>query len=113
MIDFTKKMPWGTDELVRLYRDTGSGHYFDKDTMRFFRSRVTGNFRRISDKEALFITTERGPCADSKRLATIRRARIVDYKREGGDLVSRVEIETVGEFNSLTLPRAKRIMASV
>ena len=72
-MDFTKKMPWNSQDLVSLYNDTASGHFFDRDTMRFFRSRVTENFRRLSDTEAVFITTECGPSIGSKRLATVRR----------------------------------------
>lgn len=109
-MDFTKKMPYGTDELIDLYNRTSSGHFFDRDTMRFFKSRVTGYFRRLSDTEALFITTERGPLATSKRMATVRRATIVNSTREDGALVSKFEIETVGEFNAVSLYKAKKYL---
>lgn len=100
-MDFTKKMPWTVTELQNLYEDTSSGHWFDKDTMRFFKTRLPGDFRRLDDKTALFISTEQGPMDGSKRRATVRIATIVDQEREGGDMVSKVEIETLGDFNQL------------
>lgn len=112
-LNFTKQMPWNIDELQNIYERTDSGHWFDKDTMRFFKTRLTPYFRRIDDKTALFITTEQGPFEGSKRKASIRRATIEDFERENGDLVSRVNIETVGDFNSLTVYRARQIMKEI
>jgi DNA replication protein DnaD len=109
-LDFTKKMPYVSRDLVDLYNHTSSGHFFDKDTMRFFKSRLTDNFKRIDDKNAYFITTEKGPMETSKRMATIRKATIVDVIRDNGNMISKIEIDTVGDFNKLTLARAVRIM---
>lgn len=100
---------WGTKELANQYQYLSSGHWFDKDTMRFFKSRLTDNYQRLSDTEALFITTERGP--DDVRRATIRRAKLVKYVRESdGRECEKITIDTVGEFNKLTLAQAKRKM---
>lgn len=112
-MDFTKKMPWNSQDLVNLYNDTASGHFFDRETMRFFKSRVTDNFRRLSDTEAVFITTERGPSIGSKRLATVRKAVIKNIRREDGALVSKVEIDTLGEFNALSLYKAKNVLKNL
>lgn len=109
-MDFSKKMVWNSRDLVDLYNDTASGHFFDKDTMRFFKSKVTDNFRRLSDTEALFITTEKGPTSDSKRMATLRIARIKNYTDEHNTMRSKVEIDTLGEFNNLTLHMARKFL---
>lgn len=103
---------WGSDELVTQYQYLSSGHFFDKDTMRFFSSRVTGNYRRLSDTEALFITTEKGP--SNVRRATIRRATLVKFVRESdGRECHKIEIDTVGGFNEMNLSKAKSAMAKV
>lgn len=107
----TKIMPWNVHDLARLYNETGSGHWFDESSMRFFKSRLTSNFRRLDDKNALFVTTEKGP--NGIRAASIRHAKIVDARRKDGDRVSNVRIETVGEFHSMTLAQAKRKLAKL
>lgn len=98
-------MSWNSDELVNLYNYLGSGHFFDRDTMRFFKSRVTSNYRRINDFTAYFITTEKGPSGIRK--ATIRRAELIRVVGEDGMERQKMEIDTVGEFNELTLAQAK------
>jgi hypothetical protein len=98
---------WSTSELVEQYNYFSSGHFFDKDTMRFFNSRITEQYKRLSDSEALFITTERYN-QSTKRHATIRRATLVQYVRESDKRVCyRIEIKTEGEFARLTLAQAK------
>jgi hypothetical protein len=99
-------MVWSTSELVTLYQRLSSGHFFDKDTMRFFKSRLTENFKRLSDTEALFITTERFDHTTPRR-ATIRRASLVKSDTWYG---VKIKIETVGEFNKLTLSQAKNLL---
>lgn len=103
-------MPYNVEDLIRLYEETSSGFFFSKDTMRFFKSRVTSNFRRIDDKRALFITTEQ--CANKQRMATIRIAELVDYAREDGRTCHKIQISTSPQngFNKLTLAQAKRVM---
>lgn len=104
---------WSTNELVHQYNWLSSGHFFDKDTMRFFRSRITGNYRRIDDNTALFITTEKGPTDDSRRKATVRLARLVKYVRESDKRECyKITINTVGDFNRMSLVIAKRFMDS-
>lgn len=107
-VNMKNTIAWGTKELVNQYNYLSSGRYFDKGTMRFFNSRITENYKRISDTEALFITTERAP-HDTVRHATIRRAKLVSYVRESDKRVcEKIEINTVGEFNVLSLAQAKR-----
>ena len=105
-----QSIPWNADDLIRLYNYTSSGHWFDRDTMRFFRTRITSQYRRIDDSTALFITTELGPSITSKRLATVRKAEIQAYTRDDGRECIRVTINTVGEFNGLTMYQAKKLM---
>lgn len=107
----TTQIAYSSEDLVRQYIQTSSGHFFNKDTMRFFRSRMTSNYRRLSDTQALFITTEQGPTSDCKRLATVRMATLTEYIRESdGRLCHKITIETVGDFNQMTLARAKTAM---
>lgn len=106
--DRSKVMPHSVKELVDLYKDTSSGHFFDQSTMRFFKSRITENYYRVNDKVMFFITTEKGPMPDSPRLASIRKAEIVNTVRDDGTLVSKIKIETVGDFNEMSLAKAKR-----
>lgn len=105
-------MPYHIEDLVRLHDDIKSGPWFSKETMRFFGTRLTGNFKRLDDFNALFITTEHCPWGeDHKRLASVRHARLETYLREtNGRSCQRVVIRTVGEFNKLTLARAKTLM---
>lgn len=112
-MNFTINMPWNVHDLRRVYEQTNSGHWFSPNTMRFFKTRLTSSFKRVSDKEAYFITTEQGPMNNSPRLATVRRAVIEDIQREGGALISKVNIETVREFNSLTMYQAKKVLKEI
>jgi hypothetical protein len=101
---------WGTDELVTQYNYLSSGHFFDRDAMRFFNSRLTGNYKRIDDSNALFITTEKAP--NGKRMATIRKAQLFKYTRESdGRECFKINIHSVTEFNTLTLPKAKKLLS--
>ncbi len=103
---------WNSKELIDQYNYLSSGHFFDRDTIRFFKSRITDNYRRLSDTEALFITTEKGP--DNVRKATIRRAKLIKYTRESdGRECEKITIDTVGEFNTLTLAQAKRMIVKL
>ena len=107
-MDRTKTMPWTVEEMINLYEKTDSGYFFSPDTMRFFKSRVLGDFRRLDDKNGLFITTERGP--NGRRSATVRRVKIVDSIRNDGDTVSNLTIETVEPYNELTIYKARKLM---
>jgi hypothetical protein len=108
-VDRTKKMSHTVEDLRNLYQSTASGHWFDADTMRFFKSRILGDFKRLNDKEALFISTEAGPL-NGPRKATIRKATIIDSIRDDGDMISTIQIETFGEFNQLTVYQAKKLL---
>lgn len=109
-MDFKKKMPDNVEALVNLYNETASGYFFSKDTMRFFKSKLTGYYRRVDDNTALFVTTEKGPSETSRRKASVRIARMVHFKRENEDMVSKVSIETLGDFNRMSVPIAVKVM---
>lgn len=105
-----RTIAWSSRELVSQYQYLSSGHFFDRDTMRFFGSRLTDNYRRLNDTEALFITTEKGP--SGIRRATVRRAKLVTFVRESdGRECEKITIDTVGEFNKLSLAQAKSVMS--
>lgn len=91
-------------DLVNQYQYHNSGHFFDRDTMRFFNSRVTSNYHRLSDTQAAFITTEKGP--NGVRAATIRIATLV--RSSNGRI--KIKIETYSKFNELSLEQAKSIL---
>ena len=65
---------------LRLIRDRNAangGHWFDADTLRFFRSRLpTGCVGRV-DNTAWFVTSEAGPFGRGPRAYTVRRADVV------------------------------------
>jgi len=107
-MDRTKTMPWTVEEMINLYEKTDSGYFFSPDAMSFFKSRVLGDFRRLDDKNGLFITTERGP--NGRRSATVRRVKIVDRIRDDGDTVSCLTIETIKPYNELTVYKARKLM---
>ena len=75
-------MQWESMNNIQHY---AKGHFFDKDAMRFFNSRIpSGGYS--NGKEVFFITSEKYN-SDSKRAYTIRKLTI----KTGS-------IETVGEF---------------
>jgi len=115
-----KTIAWTIESFIKQYNSLSSGHFFDKDTMRFFKSRITGDYKRLNDKEALFITTEVkcankcGPCADSIRKRAIRRAKLEIYIcKSDGRQWERIDITTEGEFNKMSLDQAKRTMSKI
>lgn len=97
------EMPYNIMDLKNLYESTDSGYWFSPDTMRFFKSRLTDNFKRLDEKTAVFISTEKFN-ADSPRLATVRIATIENGK---------VSINTHGEFYKMTLGKAKRRLEEI
>jgi len=72
-----------TIEIVKEINKAKNQHFFDKDTMRFFKSKIHSR-QLIDDK--YFITSEQFDY-DTPRLYTIR-----EFDQESGD------IGTVGEF---------------
>ena len=107
----TISIAWNSKELINQYNHYNSGHFFDRDTMRFFASRVTENYRRVSNSVAYFITTEKSGFNDTRRVATIRKAELIPYTRESdGYETLRVKIETVGDFARLSLYEAKKAL---
>lgn len=97
---------YSIDDVKRVYEGTSQGHWFDKDTMRFFRTKLTPNFRKLSGERYLFITTEQGP--DRARMATLRLLIVVPSKEKHCGYS--MTIRTMGEFNSMTIYKAKQAM---
>jgi hypothetical protein len=63
--------------LIRERNAANGGHWFDADTLRFFRSRLpTGCVGRV-DNTAWFVTSEAGPFGRGPRAYTVRRADVV------------------------------------
>lgn len=81
---------WTIDEIRRTMRANGS-HWFDPDTIRFFQCRIS---RRVyqGERGVFFVTSEKSPSLP--RAYSVRQ--FVLDGREGP------EINTMGEFNSLT-----------
>jgi hypothetical protein len=62
--------------LIRERNAASGGHWFDADTLRFFRSRLpTGCVGRV-DNTAWFVTSEAGPFGRGSRAYTVRRANV-------------------------------------
>jgi len=71
------------------------GHFFDADTMRFFKSRI-GRARKCKSGIWFFVTSEKPP--HGKRMYSVRKMEL------DGD------INTVGEFCSLTSYMANKLL---
>ena len=85
--------------LIREYYEIKpGGHWFSKDTMRFFKSRLP-DYAYLKGNNAYFITSE-SDFSGSNRLYSIR-----EFNRNTG------QIETIGEFNSMTKTEARRELA--
>jgi len=91
----TPKDFYSTDDIIRHHR----GHYFDKSTMRFFRSRVLLSAFPGKD-EVYFVTSEQfvGSTETKPRRYTVRAYNPVTDN-----------IRTVEPFNQLSRYRALRI----
>ena len=97
---------YSIEDIQREYDRTSQGHWFDRDTMRFFKTRLTSNFRILSDREYLFVTTEANWNGD--RRASVRKCTVrPDKSRFCG---FKIDIDTVGEFHSMSLYEAKKAM---
>lgn len=103
-----QSMSYGPEELRDFYNRSGSGHFFDKETMRFFASRLCSEFVRLSDTEALFLTSEKACFNDPKRVYTVRRAVIVPS--ESGLGSGKVRIDSVNEASRVSRSEAVRFM---
>lgn len=90
--DITLPGPFGTlGDIRRRHR----GHWFDKDTLRFFSSRFPdGEYGTYAGR--FFISTERDTFGHEPRRATIR------YATDDGD------IRTLGEFQAYATPEHAR-----
>ena len=52
----------GMDEVIRHYNPGDNRHWFDKDTLRFFKSRISETAYANNSKEvAYFVTSEQSP----------------------------------------------------
>lgn len=91
------------NDLISDYNRTSSGHFFDKDTMRFFNSRVIEYFRG-NGETAYFITSEKFD-SNSKRLFTVREVKRVKVKSFHGYKYS---IDTVEEFQAFKTSAAAK-----
>lgn len=87
------------NEIIKEYLELKpGGHWFSKDTMRFFSSRLP-DYAYLKGDNAYFITSEKD-FSGSNRFYTIR-----EFNRNTG------EIETIGDFNNMTKTEARRELA--
>jgi len=88
-----RKVARTLDQIKRNAKACGS-HWFDKDTMRFFRTRLSGKvYPAKSGRCSFFVTSEQGP--HGGRAYSVRKA-------------CGCKIDTVGEFQGhSTLKRAQ------
>lgn len=78
------------EDLVRIYNYYDMGHFFDKDTMKFFGSKLTSMFGSKGG-EFYFVTSERDAFVNGKRAWTLRKAFLSENKK-------RIDIDSVSEF---------------
>ena len=86
---------YSADDIVRKHR----GHYFSKDTMRFFKSKLIQDVFPTDSGRVYFVTSEQGP--DGVRAFSVRCYSIVQD-----------DISTVGEFRGYE-SRAKALTAAL
>jgi hypothetical protein len=87
--------------ITRDYDARRAGHWFDRDTMRFFGTRFATGFLDIpAAGVTLFVTTEKGPHAP--RAATVRAY-----------MWASAEVETLGAFNEHPVSVARRALDCV
>lgn len=103
-------IPWNIEHLVQDYNYTSSGHFFDRDTMRFFKSRLTSHYKRVSNRKAYFVTTEKRCFDDNTRVASVRCVTLNEDKNGYG---RRYSIETVEGLHGVSLYTAKKYLNTV
>ena len=81
---------------MRSFREVYRGHFFDRETMRFFRSRLCYGGRIVAGR--YFVTSEKACFDDYRRVYHLRR---IDARPDGGDGGCGYTINTVGEFGSV------------
>lgn len=102
------------EDLKRAYRACGS-HFFEPDTMRFFRSRLAPGVRRLDDARVAFITSEQfvsySPTyRSSPRKWTVRVATFTEYQRTDGRTGFDVDTaEPFGFQHADSLRQARRL----
>ena len=95
---------YSIEDLERAYTYNLMGHWFDRDTMRFFGTRLTSHFKNLGRNTYAFITTEQNP--SGVRRASIRIAKV---RRKAKVFCGyTIEIYTLGEFHSMSLSQAAR-----
>lgn len=104
---FSKKMPYNVDDMRNLYEELHSGYWFSPETMRFFRSRILDDFRRLDDETALFISSE--ATRNDFRVYTVRKAFLKVIDDEGR---MKMDIGNVGPFCQLSKKEARELMAT-
>ena len=95
--EFIKKTGiYSIQDLQRDYQSNTKGHWFDPDTLRFFKSRFSEElFYQPQDNLIYFISSEKGP--DDKRAYSVRSYNVLTR-----------DIETVQDFQGFnTLNSAK------
>ena len=85
--------------IADLKRDVIAGHFFDKATMSFFKSRVESGIYRTGPRTGYFVTSE--PFADAPRRYTVRAYPPEDGVTAGG-------ISSVDEFYGMATRSAAR-----
>lgn len=92
-----EKRYYSTNDIER----EALGHFFSKDAMRFFKSRVLETVYQ-GQGGVYFVTSEKGPSLDSKRSYTVRQ-----YHTDTRS------VSTAGDFNQLTKGKAQRLAAKL
>jgi len=91
---------YSLDDLKKHYYKNTKGHFFDDNTMRFFKSRISEDLM-YSGALIYFVTSEQGP--DDIRKYTVR-----SYNPKTSD------IDTVGDFQQYsTMYQAKQTAKSL
>ena len=92
------------DQLITTSERLG-GHFFDKDTMKFFNSRVLSDLYRVDDSKGYFVTSER--YEDEPRTYSVRYYVVTHDDEKNSDYI---DISSVDEgFRLATAYQAKKM----
>lgn len=94
------------DQLITTSERLGS-HFFDKETMRFFNSRILSDLYRVDDSRGYFVTSERFSY-NTPRTYSVRYYVVIHNNDENSD---RIDIGAIDEGYQLPTPYQAKKMA--
>lgn len=100
------------DDVIRCYEYASCGHFFSRDTMRFFGSRVGSSIYAVGPSSFLFVSSEWTGLDREHRAYSVRRISFAATIREGdGRKVLTANIDTLEHFGAFATRSAAHAYA--